>query len=232
MLRDLTAAGQRPQAFQQSIYLGNDPFLNQLPALPEAAGPALRRLLRDPVAGASLILLVVLTLCAVLAAVLAPYDLNEINPFNTLKSPSSAHWLGSDENGRDVLSRRGTSLPADHPLAAASLLVLGKGLVEQGHPREAEAPLREALAVRRSRLPVGHWQTASAESALGRCLARQGRFREAEPLVVGAYERLLSDRGPRHERTTDALANVVDLYQRWNKPALAAEYRARRTAGS
>ncbi len=128
---------------------------------------------------------------------------------------------------REVLSRRGTSLPADHPLAAASLLILGKGLVEQGHPREAEAPLREALALRRARLPVGHWQTASAESALGRCLARQGRFREAEPLVVGAYERLRSDRGPRHERTTDALANVVDLYQRWKKPDLAAEYRAR-----
>ena len=66
---------------------------------------ALRRLLRDPVAGASLILLVALTLCALLAAVLAPYDPNEINPFNTLKSPSAAHWLGTDENGRDVLSR-------------------------------------------------------------------------------------------------------------------------------
>jgi eukaryotic-like serine/threonine-protein kinase len=128
---------------------------------------------------------------------------------------------------REVLSRRGTSLPADHPLAAASLLILGKALVEQGHAREAEAPLREALAVRRSRLPAGHWQTASAESALGRCLARQGRFREAEPLVVGSYERLLADRGPRHERTRDALANVIDLYDRWKMPARAAEFRAR-----
>ena len=128
---------------------------------------------------------------------------------------------------RDVLARRGTSLPERHPILAASLLVLGKSLVEQGRPREAEAPLREALAMRRGLLPPGHWQTASAESALGRCLARQRRFREAEPLVVAACERLLSERGPRHERTLDALANVVDLYQRWNKPDRLAEFRAR-----
>jgi serine/threonine protein kinase/tetratricopeptide (TPR) repeat protein len=128
---------------------------------------------------------------------------------------------------RDVLARRGHSLPERHPVVAASLLVLGKSLLEQGDRRGAETALREALTIRRSILPPGHWQIASAQSALGRCLAKQGRFREAEPLLVEAFERLSADRGPKHERTRDALQNVVEMYDAWGKPDAAAKYRAR-----
>ncbi len=35
----------------------------------------------------------------------APYDPAAINMFNTMAPPSADHWLGTDENGRDVLSR-------------------------------------------------------------------------------------------------------------------------------
>ncbi len=126
---------------------------------------------------------------------------------------------------REVLAREGLSLPPVHPLTAATVLVLGKSLLEAGDAAGAEPALRRALSIRREVLPDGHWQTASAESALGRCLAREGRFAEAEPLVVGAYERLKADRGPAHERTVDALANVVDLYTRWHRPGKLAAYR-------
>ena len=128
---------------------------------------------------------------------------------------------------RDVLARRGQSLPERHPVVAASLLVLGKSLLEVGDRAGAEKALREALAIRQSILPPGHWQVASAESALGRCLAKQGRFREAEPLLVGSFERLSADRGPSHERTRDALKNLVEMYEAWGKPDMAAKYRTR-----
>jgi len=50
-------------------------------------------------------MLSLVVLCAVFAPLIAPYKPNAINPFNTLRAPSSAHLLGTDQNGRDVLSR-------------------------------------------------------------------------------------------------------------------------------
>lgn len=47
----------------------------------------------------------VYVLVAVLAPVIAPYDPLEQDVVNSLAAPSSVHWLGTDELGRDVLSR-------------------------------------------------------------------------------------------------------------------------------
>ncbi|WP_342599979.1 ABC transporter permease subunit [Psychrobacillus sp. FSL H8-0483] len=40
-----------------------------------------------------------------LAPILAPYDPYEINLQDKLQSPSLAHWMGTDDKGRDILSR-------------------------------------------------------------------------------------------------------------------------------
>jgi peptide/nickel transport system permease protein len=42
---------------------------------------------------------------AVLAPLIAPYPYDEMSVFARLKPPSAAHWLGTDDFGRDVLSR-------------------------------------------------------------------------------------------------------------------------------
>ena len=42
---------------------------------------------------------------AIFAGTIAPYDPLEIDPGNILSSPSASHWLGTDEIGRDLLSR-------------------------------------------------------------------------------------------------------------------------------
>jgi peptide/nickel transport system permease protein len=42
---------------------------------------------------------------ALAAAWIAPYDPDQVDLFNLLQAPSAAHWFGTDQVGRDVLSR-------------------------------------------------------------------------------------------------------------------------------
>lgn len=44
-------------------------------------------------------------LVTIFAGVFAPYDPNKISLLQRLQAPSLSHWLGTDETGRDVLSR-------------------------------------------------------------------------------------------------------------------------------
>jgi peptide/nickel transport system permease protein len=62
----------------------------------------LRRDLRGAI---SLGFLVALMLLAVLAPAIAPYSPTAQNVAEMLAEPSAAHWLGTDDLGRDVLSR-------------------------------------------------------------------------------------------------------------------------------
>ena len=66
---------------------------------------AWRRLLRNRLAIAGLVVISLLLAIAVLADVLAPYDPTRLFPGQSYAPPSSAHWLGTDDVGRDVLSR-------------------------------------------------------------------------------------------------------------------------------
>ena len=70
-----------------------------------AVADALRRILRDPLGalGAALVLLFVLS--ALLAPWIAPYEPNALDVPARLEGPSLAHPLGTDNLGRDVLSR-------------------------------------------------------------------------------------------------------------------------------
>ncbi len=65
----------------------------------------LKRLMGNKAAMISLGVITVLILVAVLGPLLAPYDPNKVNLSQRLMSPSGAHWLGTDDLGRDVLSR-------------------------------------------------------------------------------------------------------------------------------
>lgn len=53
----------------------------------------------------SLIFLAIAVICAVFAPLIAPYSPIETNPTNILKAPDLSHWLGTDNQGRDILSR-------------------------------------------------------------------------------------------------------------------------------
>ena len=62
-------------------------------------------LLRNPLAAIGLLIIAVLILAAIFAPWLAPYDPNTQDLANRLLPPSWAHWMGTDELGRDILSR-------------------------------------------------------------------------------------------------------------------------------
>jgi peptide/nickel transport system permease protein len=68
-------------------------------------GRAMRQLRRNRAAMAALGFLIVVAMAALLAPLLAPTDPAAQDLINQLQGPSSAHLLGTDNFGRDVLSR-------------------------------------------------------------------------------------------------------------------------------
>jgi peptide/nickel transport system permease protein len=62
-------------------------------------------LLANRLAAAGLIVLLLLVLAAVFADVIAPYAFTDSDLTRRLQPPSTSHWFGTDELGRDVLSR-------------------------------------------------------------------------------------------------------------------------------
>ncbi|GAA4535877.1 MULTISPECIES: ABC transporter permease [Nonomuraea] len=91
-----------------------------------AAKPRTRR--RVPVVeGIALAVAALVVLMAVAGPLLAPYDPYAVDLSRSLLPPSAEHWLGTDSNGRDVLSRvlygARVTLPATLVVIAASTLI-------------------------------------------------------------------------------------------------------------
>jgi peptide/nickel transport system permease protein len=78
----------------------------QYRALPQRGylADARRRLQRDPLAIVSLIVLLMLLVTMAAAPMIAPYDPDRIS-YDIVAQPSVAHFLGTDDLGRDILSR-------------------------------------------------------------------------------------------------------------------------------
>lgn len=82
--------------------------MQQRPAEASAPVPqirARRRLLRDVQLWVCIALAVALITVALVPQWFSPYDPNAISLSDILKPPSDAHWFGTDQLGRDLLSR-------------------------------------------------------------------------------------------------------------------------------
>ena len=83
------------------------PDTGKAPVLPR--GRALRQGLRaNPLLLAGGLTVVLIVVVAVLAPLLAPFPgdaATATHPFLVLRPPSARHWFGTDQVGRDVLSR-------------------------------------------------------------------------------------------------------------------------------
>jgi peptide/nickel transport system permease protein len=64
-----------------------------------------RHLVRDPLTMVSLAVLVAIAIVALFAGQIAPYDPVEQSLLAVNEAPTAAHWLGTDQFGRDVLTR-------------------------------------------------------------------------------------------------------------------------------
>ena len=65
-------------------------------------GEAVRR---QPLGAVGVLLLIAFVMCALFAPWLAPQDPARLDLTGRLMGPSTAHWFGTDELGRDILSR-------------------------------------------------------------------------------------------------------------------------------
>jgi peptide/nickel transport system permease protein len=104
------------------------------PSAPTPAGGARRRrsawlrYFRHPGFASGFTILVVMTLIALSAPLIAPYSPVATDLADTLAQPSAAHWLGTDQFGRDVLSRliHGTSISLEVAVSVMAIsIVLG-----------------------------------------------------------------------------------------------------------
>ncbi len=73
--------------------------------MPSGALEIFKRVTRDPFGLLGLVLVIIVLGAAIFADVVAPYDPAKIDIINKLQGPSAAHWLGTDQLGRDTLSR-------------------------------------------------------------------------------------------------------------------------------
>jgi len=111
-----------------------------VPAAPSSiAGPSrgrrvLRQLLRQKATVLAGTIILAFIAVALLAPLLAPYDPLTSNFLQVRKPPSAVHWFGTDEVGRDVLSRilwgtRTSLLAGVVPVAVALLFAVPLGVI-------------------------------------------------------------------------------------------------------
>jgi peptide/nickel transport system permease protein len=88
-----------------------------------AMAPRARRRRPSAVVAVAAAIVLGVTACAVFGGTIAPHDPAAQDLVSTLAQPSRAHWLGTDDLGRDVLSRT---------IAGARTAVLGPLLIALG----------------------------------------------------------------------------------------------------
>ncbi len=64
-----------------------------------------KKLAKNKAAMAGAIIVFIFIILAILAPYIAPYDPIHIEMSKKLQTPSAEHWLGTDDKGRDILSR-------------------------------------------------------------------------------------------------------------------------------
>ena len=105
---------------------------------------ALRKALARPVVWVSLAWLIGISVACALAPVLAPGNPLDQDLSNALGGPSALHWLGTDELGRDILSRLlygggGLLLTALIPVAVSLIAGVPGGLIAGYLPGRVDA---------------------------------------------------------------------------------------------
>jgi peptide/nickel transport system permease protein len=109
----------------------------------------LRRLFQRKLVLASAIVLLIAFFVAVFAPWVSPYDASAMKIANRLKPPTDINWLGTDEMGRDILSRIFWGARASLGIAAAvvviSVLVGGIFGLLAGYFKRLDTPIMRVV---------------------------------------------------------------------------------------
>ncbi len=98
---------------------------------------------------------------------------------------------------------------------------------KQGRYEEAEKLLTESLERLRRVQGREHKRTIQIMMHLGWVYTEQQRYNEAETLLLDAFELSYRVLGPLDDNTIGSIGKIVDLYETWNKPEKANQWRAK-----
>jgi non-specific serine/threonine protein kinase/serine/threonine-protein kinase len=113
-----------------------------------------------------------------------------------------------------------------HPHAMVATHSLARTLTEAGLPGEAAALYRDLVERARETFPPDHIYVATFEGGLGLALLRMERYAEAEAYLLANRRTLVGIFGTDHRRTLVTDQRLVELYEAWGRPEMAAEYRS------
>ncbi len=125
----------------------------------------------------------------------------------------------------EALSIRRELFGDDHVKVAHTQKNLAALHLDRGETEVAGRLIDQALTTLRRSMPEDSSTRLDAERILGSYLLVQGRYLEAESYLTKSYRNLREIRGPLAQPTRDALSQVIALYDAWDRPDQAAEYR-------
>jgi tetratricopeptide (TPR) repeat protein len=104
--------------------------------------------------------------------------------------------------------------------------------VVQEKSADGATQIRAALPILEREYSPGSEQVVAARSMLGYCLTDLGEFEQAEEQLLRTLYDSQSGLGPDHSRTQQARERLVRLYEAWERPEQADEYRSETEAQS
>ena len=127
---------------------------------------------------------------------------------------------------QEVVALRKRILGENHPSSLSAEANLGSVRMDQRRYEEAVDIYEAILSSAEQVYPLSHWRPWSWRRALGECLFHLERFSEAETTLLETLQFVEERFGSHHARTLKVIRSTIFLYEAWDKPEKAAEYRA------
>jgi tetratricopeptide (TPR) repeat protein len=118
-----------------------------------------------------------------------------------------------------------TRFPVNHPRLMNSAFLYAQSLFGRGRSPQAESVLREIVDRYRKELPLRSWRTAVGSVHLGSVLTARKRYEESERLLIAANTTLAEAFDSSDSRVAESRAQLVQLYEAWEKPEKASPFR-------
>lgn len=112
-----------------------------------------------------------------------------------------------------------------HPRTASTLMNMGSLYRQRGEYVAADSVLRKALRIRQQALGKEHPKVAESQIDLADVRQALGQYKDAEDLLQHALNIQQAEIQDAPPETAETAHHLVELYETWDKPAKAEEYR-------